>query len=153
MSVFASSPTPASIPNATNYVSFAWFRFRIEPYDNIKVIKVFSTLYEHSAWWQILFAEWYGRTQIKHQEAVKNFFSLTFTYIWNILATLFGLAAVIVGTYKQRIHIFGGIMWSILLPTYYPNVFLLILTQYAMIVKPLKFNVSVAENEALQPKY
>ena len=132
-----------NVSNSSRYFSFAWFRFPIEPEENIKVIEVlFDIILGMSLVSNIILFWMIRKNPDKKPRSTKDLLLANLSIV-NILATLFGVVASIdnhvrpsktTWTYKA-----GAIMLSIILPKYYPSVFMLTLTQYGMIVKPFKF--------------
>ena len=136
-------PDSLNTSNPTLYFAAAWFRFPVEPEENIEVIKVLLDILLITALllnFILLWIIW--KTEKKPLSSMTML--LVDLCIVNILAVIFA----IVNTIRKHRNAFSGtsykveaIMLSILLPKYYPSIFLLTLIRYAMIVKPLKFKL------------
>jgi hypothetical protein len=132
-----------NVANSSRYFSLAWFRFPIEPEENIKVIEVlFDIILGMSLVSNIILFWMIQKNPDKKPRSSKDLLLANLSIV-NFLSTLFGVVASIdnhvrpskaTWTYKA-----GAIMLSIILPKYCPSVFMLTLTHYGMIVKPFKF--------------
>jgi hypothetical protein len=135
-----------NVANSSRYFSLAWFRFPIEPEENIKVIEVlFDIILGMSLVSNIILFWMIWKNPDKKPRSSKDLLLANLSIV-NVLSTLFGVVARIDNHVRSSslsrmtlTHKAGAIMLSIILPKYYPSVFLLTLTQYGMIVKPLKF--------------
>jgi hypothetical protein len=128
----------------SQYFVLGWFRFPVEQEDNITVIEILGEIFKITPILpniMLLWAIW--KYQDKKPRSDKDLLLANLAIV-NILTALFGVAILIeqstgisnVITYKVQ-----AIVLSILLPKYYSCMFLLTLTQYVLIVKPLKFKL------------
>lgn len=133
----------SNTPNPAVCFSAAWFRFPVGPEENIEVVKVLLGILLITALllnFILLWIMW--KTEKKPLSNMTML--LVDLAIVNILAVTFG----IVNTIRNHRETLTGtsykveaIMLSIIIPKYYPSIFLVTLMRYAMIVKPLKFKL------------
>ena len=147
--VYISSITTMSldslnITNSQKYFVLGWFLLPTEPQDNITVIEILGEILKIASLVPNIILLWViWKNPGKKPRSNKDLLLANLSIV-NIFVALFGLVITIenrtklyhVITYKVQ-----AIVLSILLPKYYSCVFLLTLTQYALIVKPLKFKL------------
>ncbi len=129
--------------NSLRYFSFIWFRFPIEPEENITVIEVLDDILLVTTFLLNIILLWMIWKNPDKKPRNHRALLLANLSVINVFAALFGFVLMV----EHRTELFnttwsykaGAIMFSLLLPKYYPSMFFLTLIQYAMIVKPLKF--------------
>ena len=120
----------------------AWFRLPIEPGETIPAVEVLNDILIITGIILNIVLLWMIWKNPEKKPRNNKALLLANLCIVNLVVTIFGsicsietkLESARICTYKS-----GAILTSLVLPKYYPSVFLLTLTQYALIVKPLKF--------------
>ena len=132
------------ITDSQKYLTLGWFHLPIEPEENFSAIRILvDILLVTSVVPNIILLWVIWKNPDKKPRSDKDFLLANLSIV-NSCAALFVLVGMIESrtklsntiTYKVQ-----AILVSIILPKYYSCVFLLTLTQYAVIVKPLKFKL------------
>lgn len=137
------SQNSTNISGFQEYFAKAWFLLPIEPDENTLFIKVSDDILIITGIILNIVLLWMIWKNPDKKPRNCRALLLANLSIVNLFATIFGLICSIEDKIKSyRICTFkaGAIATSLVLPKYYPSVFILTLTQYALIVKPLEFN-------------